>query len=46
VDFAICAHFSTESIDHAVEAESFKRWITDTVFGLTYGRPQAGSMGM
>jgi len=33
----------TELFKQFMDNESFKRWMTDTVFGLTYDRPQAGS---
>jgi type I restriction enzyme R subunit len=36
----------TELFKQFMDNESFKRWMTDTVFGLTYDRPQAGGMGM
>ena len=33
----------TELFKQFMDNESFKRWMTDTVFGLTYDRPQTGS---
>ena len=27
-----------------MDNESFKRWMTDTVFGLTYEQPAAGDL--
>ena len=35
----------TELFKQFMDNESFKRWMTDTVFGLTYDRPQAGNPG-
>jgi type I restriction enzyme R subunit len=35
----------TELFKQFMDNESFKRWMTDTVFGLTYDRPQAGIPG-
>ena len=35
----------TELFKQFVDNESFKRWMTDTVFALTYDRPHAGSPG-
>src|SRR3990172_4587693 len=32
----------TELFKQFMDNESFKRWMTDTVFGLTYDQPQAG----
>lgn len=31
----------TELFKQFMDNESFKRWMTDTVFGLTYDQPQA-----
>ena len=28
-----------------MDNESFKRWMTDTVFGLTYDQPRVGGLG-
>lgn len=36
----------TELFKQFMDNESFKRWMTDTVFGLTYDQPQAGSLGL
>ncbi len=33
----------TELFKQFMDNESFRRWMTDTVFGLTYDRPTAGS---
>ena len=35
----------TELFKQFMDNEPFKRWMTDTVFALTYDRPQAGSPG-
>jgi type I restriction enzyme R subunit len=35
----------TELFKQFMDNESFKRWMTDTVFGLTYYRPEAGVPG-
>jgi type I restriction enzyme R subunit len=35
----------TELFKQFMDNESFKRWITDTVFGLTYDQPRAGGLG-
>jgi hypothetical protein len=29
-----------------MDNEFFKRWMTDTVFGLTYDQPRAGCLGV
>ena len=34
----------TELFKQFMDNESFKRWLTDTVFGLTYGRSEAGGL--
>ena len=36
----------TELFKQFMDNESFKRWMTDTVFGLTYDQPQAGGLGL
>ena len=36
----------TELFKQFMDNESFKRWMTDTVFGLTYDQPQAESLGL
>jgi type I restriction enzyme R subunit len=33
----------TELFKQFMDNESFRRWLTDTVFGLTYGQPELGS---
>ncbi|MFH2075193.1 MAG: type I restriction endonuclease subunit R, partial [Pseudomonadota bacterium] len=35
----------TELFKQFMDNESFKRWMTDTVFGLTYDQPRAGAPG-
>lgn len=35
----------TELFKQFMDNESFKRWMTDTVFGLTYDQPQTGAPG-
>ena len=32
----------TELFKQFSDNEGFRRWLTDTVFGLTYDRPEAG----
>ena len=34
----------TELFKQFMDNESFKRWMTDTVFGLTYEQPAAGDL--
>ena len=34
----------TELFKQFMDNESFKRWMTDTVFGLTYEQPGAGDL--
>ena len=34
----------TELFKQFMDNESFRRWLTDTVFGLTYERPKAGGL--
>ena len=34
----------TELFKQFMDNESFRRWMTDTVFGLTYDRPEAGDL--
>ena len=36
----------TELFKQFMDNESFQRWMTDTVFGLTYDQPQVGSTGL
>jgi type I restriction enzyme R subunit len=36
----------TELFKQFMDNESFKRWMTDTVFGLTYDQPRAGGLGV
>jgi len=36
----------TELFKQFMDNESFKRWMTDTVFGLTYDQPRAGALGL
>ena len=36
----------TELFKQFMDNESFKRWMTDTVFGLTYDQPRAGGLGL
>ena len=33
----------TELFKQFMDNESFRRWLTDTVFGLTYGHPETGN---
>jgi type I restriction enzyme R subunit len=35
----------TEMLKQLVDNESFRRWLTDTVFGLTYESPSAARAG-
>ena len=35
----------TELFKQFMDNESFKRWMTDTVFGLTYDQPRTGGLG-
>jgi type I restriction enzyme R subunit len=36
----------TELFKQFMDNDSFKRWMTDTVFALTYDRPRVGSAGL
>ena len=35
----------TELFRQFTDNESFRRWLTDTVFGLTYDQPETGGLG-
>jgi type I restriction enzyme R subunit len=36
----------TELFKQFMDNESFKRWITDTIFSLTYDQPRTGALGL